>query len=328
MKHFRLIFILLLCAVIGLTALATWLAARGMYPQAILTALGVALLCVMLWNRVGKLKLIVWSFARSLEVNDTSATFDTETDDPVLRDTLITFNRCITMFHSATMELETRKLYYDRILRVMSHEMGNGITPVIALCDDIRKHPDRYRGERLEEAIELIDSRSRGINRFLKAYYNLTHIPEPNLTSVDASSFFSRIKRLTDAELELRGLDRSVCRYLSPESVTLKIDPDLMSQVMVNLVRNALDSAASVENPQVTVTVSVSDGQPCIMVEDNGTGIDPAVRDSLFQPFVTTKPEGTGVGLYLSRQIVRRHGGDLRLIGTSGKGAKAVVELR
>lgn len=328
MKHFRLYFILLLVAIIGFTALGVILFDRQLYPQAIFTGFAAVIMCIMLWNLIGRLKLVVWTFAKSLEVRDTTTTFDTHTDDTVLSETLTAFNNLIALFHSTTMELETRKLYYDRILKIMSHEMGNSITPVIALCSDIKKHPDRYQGDRLTEAIDLIDSRSRGINRFLKAYYNLTHLPEPQTVQIDSREFIRLIKLLTDAELQTRGLDNDIIRFTAPSVVTLDIDTDLMSQVMVNLTRNALDAVSKVDNPAISVTVSTSDGQPYIIIEDNGHGIDPAIRDDLFQPFVTTKPDGTGVGLYISRQIVRRHGGDLRLYSTPGNGTKAVIELR
>ncbi|MDE7153143.1 MAG: HAMP domain-containing histidine kinase [Muribaculaceae bacterium] len=328
MRHFRLKFMLLLCSIVVMSGMTAALVVSDRIAPAILSSLAAVILCLMLWNHVGRIKLMAWTFGRSLEENDTSARFDTASDDPVIQDTLASFNRCMVSFHKVTMDLETRKLYYDRILKIMTHEMGNAITPVLALCDDIRKHPDRYRGEQLTEAIELIDSLSHGINRFLKAYYTLTHIPEPQLVQVVASDFMSRVRRLINGEPQMRGIDMDVCRFMASESVTLNIDADLMGQVMVNLIRNALDSVASVDDPQVTVTISLSDGHPCIIVEDNGAGIDPAIRENLFQPFVTTKPEGSGVGLYVSRQIARRHGGDLRLFATPGRGATAVVELR
>lgn len=328
MKHFRLYFILLLALIVALTATAVLLTVRQLYPQAIFVALGVIVMCAILWNLTDNLKRVVWTFAKSLEVRDTTTTFDTDTDDPVLSETLTAFNNLIALFHSTTMELETRKLYYDRILKIMSHEMGNSITPVIALCSDIKKHPDRYHGDRLNEAIDLIDSRSRGISRFLKAYYNLTHLPEPQTVQIDSREFIRLIKQLTDAELHTRGLDSDIIRFTTSAVVTLDIDTDLMSQVIVNLTRNALDAVSNVANPAVSFTVSTSDGHPYIIIEDNGHGIDPAIRDDLFQPFVTTKPDGTGVGLYISRQIVRRHGGDLRLYSTPGSGTKAVIELR
>ena len=96
---------------------------------------------------------------------------------------------------------------------------------------------------------------------------------------------------------------------------------------MVNLLRNALDAVADIDNALVIITLSTSDSRPYIIVEDNGCGILPEMHDELFQPFVSTKTDGTGVGLYLSRQIVRQHGGDLRLISAPGKGTRAIINL-
>lgn len=327
MKHFRLYFILLLAAIVIMSVLGVILLERRLYPQSIFVAAGLVILCLMMWSRVSKLKTIVWTFAKSLEAKDTMTVFDRESDDPMLSDILDTFNRLVIKFHKTTMELETGKQYYDRILKIMTHEMGNSITPIVSLCSAIKKHPERYQGDRLQEAMELIDSRSRGINRFLKAYYNLTHLPDPQVATIDSREFMNRIKMLADAELQSRGLENNICRFTVSDSIKLNIDIDLMSQVITNLVRNALDAISGVTAPSVSIVVSTSDGHPYIIVEDNGCGIDEEIRENLFQPFVTTKPDGTGVGLYVSRQIVRRHGGDLHLYSHPGGGTRAVIEL-
>ncbi|MDE5970059.1 MAG: HAMP domain-containing histidine kinase [Muribaculaceae bacterium] len=327
MRHFRLYFVLLLFAIIGLSALSACLMVKGLIPQSFFSIIELMILCLILWNQVSKLKLIVWTFAKSLEARDTMTAFDSKSDDPMLADILATFNRLVVRFHKTTIELETGKEYYDRILKIMTHEMGNSITPVIALCSAIKKHPERYQGDKLQEAIELIDSRSRGIERFLKAYHNLTHLPEPQLATIDSREFVSRIKMLADAELQRRGLSYDICQFTISDTIKLDIDIDLMSQVIINLIRNALDAVADVKNPTVSITVSSSNGHPYIIIEDNGHGLDDEVRDNLFQPFVTTKPDGSGVGLYVSRQIVRRHGGDLHLYSTRSNGARAIIEL-
>ncbi|MDE5844954.1 MAG: HAMP domain-containing histidine kinase [Muribaculaceae bacterium] len=327
MRHFRLNFILLLSAIIGMSVFAITLFDRQLYPQSVFAVSGLLILCLILWHQVSKLKMVVWTFARSLEARDTMIAFNSKSDDPMLADVLETFNRLVVEFHKTSIELETGKQYYDRILKIMTHEMGNSITPIIALCSAIKKHPERYQGAKLQEAIELIDSRSQGIDRFLKAYYNLTHLPEPQIAAVDSRDFIYRIKMLAEAELQSRGIDRDICRFSVSASVKLNIDIELMSQVIINLIRNALDAVSDVESPSVGIAVSMSDGHPYIIVEDNGHGIDSEIRNNLFQPFFTTKPDGTGVGLYVSRQIVRRHGGDLHLYGKSGNGTRAIIEL-
>lgn len=310
-----------------MTALSTFLIVSGLYPQAGLSIIAAAISCLTLWNLVGKLKQTVWTFARVLEVNDTGILFDSRSDDRMLSETLDLFNHLISFFHSTAMELETRKLYYDRILKIMTHEMGNSITPVMTICADIRKHPEKYHGPRLQETIGIINNRMHGINRFLRAYHDLTHLPPLRLTEINTRDFMRNIRPLVEAELQARNLDTGLCRLTVSGTAVLNIDQDLMHQVIVNLLRNALDAVFEKDNPIVSITLSLSETRPYIAVEDNGYGIPPELLDELFQPFMTTKPNGTGVGLYLSRQIVRQHGGDLRLFSTPGKGTRVIIAL-
>jgi|GEM_PF-1076713 hypothetical protein len=327
MKRFRLNLVVLLCSIIGLSAIATWLFLSGRVPEGIFAVIAVAISVVGVMVLVRKLVLVMSVFVKSLEMNDTTARFDIGNDDPLLREMSASMSRIVDIYRSNSRQLETRKLYYDRILKIMTHEMRNSITPVISISSDMEKHPEKYEGENLTEALGVIRSQSEGVKRFLDSYYRLTHLPQPETEAIDATLFFERVKTLVAVEVKERGLSPDVCRYAVGKGMTLNIDVSLMSQVMVNLVRNALDAVAGVESPSVIVTATLSDRHPYISIEDNGAGISPEIRDMLFQPFVTTKSGGSGVGLSLSRQIVRLHGGDLRLTGSSGHGAKAVIIL-
>lgn len=327
MKRFRLNLVVLLCSIIGLSAIATWLFLSGRVPEGIFAVIAVAISVVGVMVLVRKLVLVMSVFVKSLEMNDTTARFDIGNDDPLLREMSASMSRIVDIYRSGLSQLETRKLYYDRILKIMTHEMRNSITPVISISSDMEKHPEKYEGENLTEALGVIRSQSEGVKRFLDSYYRLTHLPQPETEAIDATLFFERVKTLVAVEVKERGLSPDVCRYAVGKGMTLNIDVSLMSQVMVNLVRNALDAVAGVESPSVIVTATLSDRHPYISIEDNGAGISPEIRDMLFQPFVTTKSGGSGVGLSLSRQIVRLHGGDLRLTGSSGHGAKAVIIL-
>lgn len=327
MKRFRLNLVVLLCSIIGLSAIATWLFLSGRVPEGIFAVIAVAISVVGVMVLVRKLVLVMSVFVKSLEMNDTTARFDIGNDDPLLREMSASMSRIVDIYRSGLSQLETRKLYYDRILKIMTHEMRNSITPVISISSDMEKHPEKYEGENLTEALGVIRSQSEGVKRFLDSYYRLTHLPQPETEAIDATLFFERVKTLVAVEVKERGLSPDVCRYAVGKGMTLNIDVSLMSQVMVNLLRNALDAVAGVESPSVIVTATLSDRHPYISIEDNGAGISPEIRDMLFQPFVTTKSGGSGVGLSLSRQIVRLHGGDLRLTGSPGHGAKAVIIL-
>lgn len=327
MKRFRLNLVVLLCSIIGLSAIATWLFLSGRVPEGIFAVIAVAISVVGVMVLVRKLVLVMSVFVKSLEMNDTTARFDIGNDDPLLCEMSASMSRIVDIYRSGLSQLETRKLYYDRILKIMTHEMRNSITPVISISSDMEKHPEKYEGENLTEALGVIRSQSEGVKRFLDSYYRLTHLPQPETEAIDATLFFERVKTLVAVEVKERGLSPDVCRYAVGKGMTLNIDVSLMSQVMVNLLRNALDAVAGVESPSVIVTATLSDRHPYISIEDNGAGISPEIRDMLFQPFVTTKSGGSGVGLSLSRQIVRLHGGDLRLTGSPGHGAKAVIIL-
>ncbi|MDE6510650.1 MAG: HAMP domain-containing histidine kinase, partial [Muribaculaceae bacterium] len=223
-------------------------------------------------------------------------------------------------------ELQTRKLYYDRVLKIMTHEMRNGITPIVAISADMQTHPERYQGKAFAEASSLMHSQAEGIRRFLDAYYNLTHLPEPNLMEIRAGDYFKSLKKIYNAELERRGLPEETVSYTIPEDMVMTIDTSLMNQVMMNLLRNALDALPQ-EGGIVKVILSVSDSKPYLTVTDNGTGISSEAMDSLFTPFFTTKPNGSGVGLAISRQIILKHGGTIRIQSRPSKGTTVTITL-
>jgi len=325
-KRFRLNFTLLTLAVASSAALAAWLFISGRWPLGIFA---ITMLCITAAGLTGitkKLVRIMSTFVSALEMNDVTMKFDIGNDDRELRHMSEAMNCIVDLYRSNTRQLETGKLYYDRILRIMTHEMRNSITPIIAITADMEKHLEKYADDKLREAIATIRNQSEGIKHFLDAYYKMTHIPAPQKTAIDATDFFKSIKSMADIETANRSLHENVCEFIVAKDMSLEIDTKLMTQALINLIRNALDAVASVREPSVRVTVSNSDGQPYISIEDNGPGISPEIADNLFQPFLTTKPGGSGVGLYLSRQIVRQHGGDLHLTGNA-HGAKALIKF-
>lgn len=327
MRHFRLNFVLLLIAVIAASSLSAYLFITGKTAPGILSLILMASAASALISLTKKLTQLMSTFVSALEMNDVTMTFDIGSDDPELRGMSRAMNNIVELYRTNTRQLETGKLYYDRILRIMTHEMRNSITPVIAVASDMEKHPEKYDSENLAEAISVIRSQSEGIKHFLDAYYQMTHVPVPEKSRVDAMTYFGRIKTMADIEATERCLPENVCEFIVPKDMIIEIDTSLMSQALINIIRNALDAVAGVATPSVRITVSSSDGVPYISIEDNGPGISPEIADNLFQPFISTKPGGSGVGLYLSRQIVRQHGGELRLTGNS-RGATAIITFQ
>lgn len=326
MKHFRLNFILCVAGIVFFTALATLCFADGKYALAILSLIPAVISVILLWLLVQRLIRSMSDFMDALDMNDTTIRF-AESHDPDINRMSNTMRRIMAVYSSSRLELETRKLYYDRILRIMTHEMRNAITPIVSLSSDMKRNPDRYKGENLNEAVSLISDESQSIRRFLDSYYELTHLPKPQIETIDVMEFFTGIRKAFAIYLTDNGLDIDIIDYTIPVDMRLRADRDLLGRLVTNVLRNAVQAVAGVSEPHIHVDVSVSEGRPYISIEDNGCGIPAEMMPNLFQPFFTTKPGGSGIGLCLSRQIARLHGGDFTISSTPAHGTKAIITL-
>lgn len=325
MSRFRLNIALLIAGTVISTVFATCLFINGLWSQGCLTCL-VTVVCIwVLWHLQSRLISTMSAFVNALEMND-STTRIILGGDHELQTMSQSMNRISDIYSENMRELQTRKLYYDRVLRIMTHEMRNGITPILSLSADMAAKPERYEGKKLSEASQLLHSQAEGIHRFLDSYYKLTHLPEPKLETVNARDYFKTLRKLLKAELNQRNLSENIVSYTIPEDMTLTIDTSLMNQVMVNLLRNALDALPE-ESGKIEIILTVSDSRPYITVKDNGCGMTDEILSNLFQPFYTTKEKGCGVGLSICRQIIRLHGGEISIQSHPKKGTAVIITL-
>lgn len=311
---------------IAFVILATLCFQQGRYSVALLTMLPAAISMMLLFRLVWRLIHSISGFVDALEMNDTTVRFATSSDPDINRMSQ-TMRRIMDIYSSSRLELETRKLYYDRILSIMTHEMRNSIAPIVSLSSDMERNPDRYRGESFREAVSLISDESRSISRFLESYHELTHLPKPRIEAVDVKDFFSGIRKSFAIFLSENKLSTDVIAYTVPVDMELLADRDLLGRLVTNVLRNAVQAVATVKDPRISVEVSISEGVPSISIGDNGPGIPREILQNLFQPFFTTKPGGSGIGLCLSRQIARLHGGDLTLTSSPSHGTRALITL-
>jgi nitrogen fixation/metabolism regulation signal transduction histidine kinase len=225
---------------------------------------------------------------------------------------------------------EEELLAWQRIVRVLGHELNNSLTPIKSIAGSlssmIKREPlmDDWR-EDMTHGLEVIAARSESLSRFLGAYARLAKLPKPVLAPVEIAALVRRI-----AALETR----LPCQVSAGPGVTIRADADQLEQVLINLVRNAVDASLEshwqsperlVEIGWRVVTVKAAAALE-IWVGDRGPGISNTAN--LFVPFFTTKPGGSGIGLVLSRQIVEAHGGILRLSNRDpGPGAEARIKL-
>ena len=266
-------------------------------------------LCMVyiMWRGASFLPDQVKYFLGCLRNKDTMSRFP-DTRDAELKQMYEDMNLIMQKYGQSQMELETKRMYYDRILRIMTHELRNSITPIISLSEDMLQR--EYAPEDTHEAIEVINEQCTSIKTFLDSYYELTHLPKPELREVDAKSLLLHVARLyPDQDISIE----------CAQGLRLLCDEGQIKQLLINLVKNAIeamgnDKIKKLKNDgisAVTITASAPEGHPRITVSDRGPGIPSDKREEIFLPFYTSKAGGSGIGLALSRQIMNLHKGTL-----------------
>ncbi|MFW5753831.1 MAG: sensor histidine kinase, partial [Marinilabiliaceae bacterium] len=173
----------------------------------------------------------------------------------------------------------------------------------------------------VEQALQTIHKRTDGLLHFVNTYRNLTKIPTPNFSIFKVSDLLSNIRELHEKEIKEKGIECSI--LVDPESLELSADEHLIEQVLINLVKNAIHAVENMPDPRIEIKAYLNRrGRITIQVTDNGKGILPDVLDKIFIPFFTTKPQGSGIGLSLSRQIMRLHGGNINAYSEPEKETK------
>ncbi len=223
------------------------------------------------------------------------------------------------------MEIEA----WQKLTRVLTHEIMNSIAPIASLAstaNDLLEDadlpasgdgtpPDEWADtiSDVHGALQTIEKRSEGLLTFVNAYRRLTRVPRPDFRIFPVAELFHTITDLLEPQMRAQGIHFR--RAIEPDGLDLTADPELIEQVLINLVKNAMQAVAGTPEAEVRLLARIDDrGRAILQVIDNGPGIVEEALDKIFIPFFTTKKEGSGIGLSLSREIMRQHGGSISAV--------------
>jgi nitrogen fixation/metabolism regulation signal transduction histidine kinase len=238
----------------------------------------------------------------------------------------------IVALQNIQTELEEKEIEaWQKIIRVLTHEIMNSITPITSLAstmNNLLRSGTPLDNETIEDigsAAKTIQKRSEGLLNFVDKYRSVTKIPRPDFQLFEIAPLFERIKILMDSALS--GNRIQFRTLVNPVYLKIRADSDLIEQVLINLLNNAIQALDGIENGFITLTAQIDEyGRALLQVSDNGHGIAEENLESIFIPFFTTKKDGSGIGLSISQQIIRAHNG--RIFVTSKPGEETVFTIR
>ena len=215
---------------------------------------------------------------------------------------------------------------WSKLTRILTHEIMNSIAPVISLSETVAERATiNGMNEKdyaiMVQAMQTIHRRSKGLLDFVENYRKLTRLPLPTLRNFSVSALFDDIRLLFPEKSDILFF------HVKPEDLNLYADRIMVEQVLINLLKNAIEACEESLSPQIVVEAVQKAGMVIISVIDNGSGIVPEAIDKVFVPFFTTKSKGSGIGLSLCRQIMNRHRGSISLDSQVEKGSSFVLRF-
>ncbi len=233
-------------------------------------------------------------------------------------------NFILVSIQNIQSELEEKEMEaWQNLIRVLTHEIMNSVTPIASLASTANgllsaqkeDHPQEETLNDVRDAVRTIQRRSQGLLHFVDAYRRLTRIPKPDFQIFPVAELFGRVQNLLRAEMESRGIH--LLSQVEPKTLELTADPELIEQVLINLLLNAAQALEGRPDATVGLMARMDErGRVLVHVTDNGPGILDEVQEKIFIPFFTTRRDGSGIGLSLSRQIMRLHRGTIGVQST------------
>ncbi|MBA8985762.1 MULTISPECIES: sensor histidine kinase [Sphingobacterium] len=229
--------------------------------------------------------------------------------------------------NEAIDETETRA--WHKLLRVLTHEIMNSIGPISSLAETLHDRLEHWEGEQeiddLKLGIFTIKRRSEGLLQFAKSYRLINKVDQPQFSEILVIQLFENIYQLLEPTLIQKNIDVDI--IIKNTRMILRADLNLLEQVIINLLLNAIEAVKEVEEPYISLSAIETRDIIQLKIQDNGGGMSPEIQEQIFTPFFTTKKTGTGVGLTLSKQIMLMHGGNISVDSKEGEGSTFTLQF-
>jgi two-component system, NtrC family, nitrogen regulation sensor histidine kinase NtrY len=236
----------------------------------------------------------------------------------------------IISFQDIKYEIEQRELEaWQKLIRILTHEIMNSVSPITLTSAGIINmlenegnikdvsEIDNPAIESILTGLYAIRKRSKGLASFVEGYRSITHLPHPNFSYFSVSHMFANIEVLLNDDLNAKGI--KVEKDINPENVTLYADEKLIEQVLINLLKNSISALSGIISAKIWLKAFTNGSHTFISVTDNGNGISAETLETIFVPFFTTRTEGSGIGLSLTREIMKLHSGYIKVSSDPGR---------
>lgn len=239
----------------------------------------------------------------------------------------------LVSFSDLKNEIEQKEIEaWHKLIVILAHEVMNSITPISSLSETILQmltddenkalQKEQINQETIEDVIEALKTivrRSRGMLSFVDEYRKLTKLPAPNFELINIKEFLEDVGHLMKFQLEKANVE--IFMTVSQAKLALKADRKMVEQVLINLIGNAIHAIEGVEDPQIHIKASLTENYTIIDISDNGKGIPEEIISSIFIPFFSTRKTGSGIGLTLSKNIMKLHQGNITVDTEAGIGS-------
>ncbi|QQL51331.1 sensor histidine kinase [Mucilaginibacter ginkgonis] len=224
---------------------------------------------------------------------------------------------------------------WSKLLNVMTHEIMNSVAPISSLADTLKNRLQSINQanptpnddlEDLELGVDTIKKRSQGLLKFTESYRNLNKITKLDLERILVCDLFENLNTLMQPTLEKKFIELDI--ILRDLSIAIEVDLNLIEQVLINLLTNAIEAVKDVDEPQITLSAEIQpNSKTVIKIADNGIGMPPEIIEKIFIPFFSTRKTGSGIGLSLCKQIMMLHKGNIQVQSVEGKGSVFILSF-